>query len=147
MLANRGQLPPHLLAPEVAAAARDVVGGHEFDPIGLRAIQEAREQLKVERDAIEAGSPAALDRAALSTALAQSGGSSLHLAALALNAGRRPRQRLTPQAQIEYATSRLDEIIADLEEVENRDRGAAERIDELFDTIGERVLAPSGAFA
>lgn len=140
MLANSGQLPPHLLAPEVAAAARDVLAGEDLTPISLAAIDEAQQQLVVERAAIEAGMPGHQEPSA---ALAQSGQSSLHLAALALKVSAVDARGASAEEQIERATSRLNEIVADLEGVKAGDIEAADRVDQLFDAVVEHVLAPT----
>lgn len=135
------QLPPHVLAPEVAASARDVIDGRELTPVGRMAIEEAWLQLEVERAAIGQSATARFDRVA---ALAQSGGSSLQLAALALEQGTSAGERRSYEAQVEYATRRLDDVAADLHRLNEGDVEAAKRIDTLFDVIIERVLAPAG---
>jgi hypothetical protein len=140
MLANHGQLPPHLLAPEVAAAARDVLDREELSDVSRDAIAEAKQQLAVERDAIKSGLPA--HHVEEPSMLAQSGGSSLHLAALALALSSVDGRGGTAQEQIELATGRLDEIIGDLDRLKDGDTDAAERVDQLFDAIVEHVLAP-----
>ena len=135
------QLPPHVVAPEVAAGARDVVAGRPLTSVGRKTIEEARLQLEVERDAIRQSSASRFDRV---TALAQSGGSSLQLATLALEQSDDGREFNTYEERIDYATTRLDEIASDLARLEDNDVVAAGRIDVLFDEIVERVLAPAG---
>jgi hypothetical protein len=138
MATSLRQLPPHVLAPEVAASARDVIAGRDLTRVGRVALEEARLQLEVERSAIR---DARFDRIA---ALAESQGSSLHLAALALQQLPRPEEPLRRDAQLEFATEQLDRVVADLNALEARDLGAARRVNELFDGIVERVLAPTG---
>jgi hypothetical protein len=135
------QLPAHLLAPYVAAAAREVLAGERLSDPAADAVKEAAEQLRVERIAVEGGSPADLERAA---ALVRAGGNSLHLASLALAAGERPTSRSArPDEQVARAAQRLDEIIGDLDRLLDGDKKAAARLDDLFETIVERSLAPA----
>jgi hypothetical protein len=136
------QLPPHVVAPEVAASARDVIAGRELTEIGLLAINEAKLQLEVERDAIRGTtSRRRLDHVA---ALAQSDGNSLQLAALALEHVSHSR---TSKEPVDQASSRLDEIVCDLDLLQGGDLEAARRIDAVFDAIVERVLAPAATYA
>ena len=138
------QLPPHLLAPYVAAGAREVLDGHPLSDRSKRAVEEAVLQLRVERAVIErSGSAANVERVA---ALATASNNSLQLAVLALEAesasGVGPPA--SPQKQLERSPARLDELIRDLEGLAQEDPEAAGSVTRSFGAIVNRLFAGAG---
>lgn len=139
------QLPPHLLAPYVAAGAREVLDGHPLSDRSKRAVEEAVLQLRVERAVIERSGSAANDVERVA-ALATASNNSLQLAVLALEAesasGVGPPA--SPQKQMERSPARLDELIRDLEGLAQEDPEAAGSVTRSFGAIVNRLFAGAG---
>ena len=135
------RLPVHLLAPYVAAGAREVLAGKELSSWLEDAIKDAEYQLDVERIAIQGRGVSKERRAA---ALVAAGGASLELAGLALEASGGLEDRPTaPADQIDDAAERLGQIVSELENVRSGNKVAAAEVSRIFGVIVDRVLSRS----
>ena len=133
------QVQTPLLAPYVAAAARQVIDGRPLTARSIWALELAKAQLENSRDAINGVGHGELSdgRAAL---VAASGGSSLELATLALSVRAGPPVPVSVEGHEEWASAALGELAASIDSVLDRqDQASAKSVQEVFDAIVEQL--------
>jgi len=140
--ATTHQAPPHSLVPYVFAAAGEVLDGHPLAAPLKAAVEATRSQLCVERDAIEGGHRAADVEAVAAVATATSAGLRLANLALETDPSRQISETLprSLREQLERASARLSDLIADLEGLAKGDDAAARRVAEWFGVMVDRLF-------
>lgn len=137
----REQLPAHILAPYVAAAAGEVEQGDQLDPLSERALNEAVIVLSAERATLRGEDrPTHSDNG---SALATPTGNSLQIATLLLDAWAQEQHSRGPTSYreaVDMDAAALDELIQLIERTLHGDRDAAGRLKIMFGHVVDRVL-------